>query len=259
MRCGPDILSRFILAAAHRAKVFGRARQAFAIIEFALVLPILVTMMLGSVDAARLIIAAQKTTQVASTIAEMLSQNNPGQTPSPSPGPQGQTKIYPVTYLDLDFAISSTMVIFPQVLQDAASKGISWQSDISISIAGICFGSSSGSCSTSCTAATCTYANVAWNSGPNKRPCGTAQLSAPDTAAPSPTALPTDIFATSPVSVIAVDVVYNYTPVFGLGIFGTIPLRRTSYLAPRNAPAGSWLSYNVITGDDSIGAACTGF
>jgi len=64
-------------------KQFWSARQAIAATEFALVLPILVILMLGSVEAARLIISAQRVTQVATTIVEMLSQTqaqNPNET-----------------------------------------------------------------------------------------------------------------------------------------------------------------------------------
>jgi Flp pilus assembly protein TadG len=92
-----------------RAKEFWRARQAIAATEFALVLPLLVILMLGSVEAARLIVSARKVTLVATTAVEMLTQNGTGK----------------VNYVDLHFATDSTMVIFPQILQDAAQKGIS--------------------------------------------------------------------------------------------------------------------------------------
>ena len=105
-----------------RAKEFWRARQAIAATEFALVLPLLIMLMLGSVEVARVIIAARNVTAVATTASEMLSQGT-----------------RPVQYGDLHFASESTMVIFPQILQDAAQKGISWKNDIAISIAGVCF------------------------------------------------------------------------------------------------------------------------
>ena len=58
-----------------RAKEFFHAQKAIATVEFALVLPVLVVVMLGSVEVARLIICARRVTQVAKTIAEMLAQN----------------------------------------------------------------------------------------------------------------------------------------------------------------------------------------
>ena len=71
-----------------RAKEFCRARQAIAATEFALLLPLLVILMLGSVEAARAIIAARSVTLVATTAVEMLTQN-------------GTKK---VNYVDLHFA-----------------------------------------------------------------------------------------------------------------------------------------------------------
>jgi uncharacterized membrane protein len=84
------------------------ARRAISAVEFSLVLPLLVTLMLGSVETARLITFSRRVTQVSTTIVEMLAQNqanNPNETVNmPSS----------VTYIDLHFAIDSTMVIFPE-------------------------------------------------------------------------------------------------------------------------------------------------
>jgi Flp pilus assembly protein TadG len=237
-----------------RAKEFWRARQAIAATEFALVLPLLVMLMLGSVEVARVIIAARNVTAVATTAVEMLSQ--------------GTTR---PDYSDLHFASESTMVVFPQILQDAKQKGISWKNDISISMAGVCFSpAGSTNCSTlpACTS-NCT-ANVVWNSGPNKRACGTPLTSASDTAAPSNTTLPADVFpggAAPGGLLIVVDTVFNYTPMFGSvftglfgsPLFGTIPIARSAYLAPRYLQSVTGFRYNVVSGDDGIGAECPNY
>jgi TadE-like protein len=228
-----------------RAKEFWRARQAIAATEFALVLPLLVVLMLGSVEVARVIIAARNVTLVATTAVEMLSQNGTGK----------------VNYADLHFATDSTMVIFPQILQDAAQKGISWKNDISVSITGVLFTPNPPTCTSSCSY----NANVVWNSGPNKRTCGGLLTSAPDTAAPSKTTLPADVFG--PGSLIVVDIVYNYTPMFGSAftalfgspLFGTIPIARSAYLAPRYVQLPKYIKYAVVSGDDGIGAECPAY
>ncbi|MDQ6869368.1 MAG: pilus assembly protein [Pseudomonadota bacterium] len=233
-----------------RAKEFCRARQAIAAVEFALLLPLLIMLMLGSVEVARLIISARNVTAVATTAVEMLSQN-------------GTKK---VNYVDLHFATDSTMVIFPQILQDAAQKGISWKNDISVSIAGVLFSGNPPGCTSSCTSYT---ANVVWNSGPNKRTCGVPLTSAPDTAAPSTTTLPADVFPVAPssgASLLVVDIVYNYTPIFastftalfGHPLFGTIPIARSAYLAPRYIQfPPNYIKYDgTVSGDDGIGKEC---
>jgi Flp pilus assembly protein TadG len=235
-----------------RAKEFWPARHAIAATEFALLLPVLIILMLGSVETARAIIAARSVTAVATTAVEMLSQN-------------GTRK---VNYIALHFATDSTMVIFPQMLQDAARKGVSWKNDISVSIAGVCFSpAGSTNCALACTS-NCT-ANVVWNSGPNKRACGTPLTSAPDTAAPSKTTLPADVFpaagGASGGSLLVVDIVYNYTPIFGstftalfgAPLFGTLPIARSAYLAPRYVQFPKYIQYdNTVSGDDGIGAEC---
>jgi hypothetical protein len=232
-----------------RGKEFCGARQAIAAVEFALLLPLLIILMLGSVEVARLIISARNVTAVATTAVEMLSQN-------------GTKK---VNYIDLHFATDSTMVIFPQILQDAAQKGISWKTDISVSIAGVLFTGLPANCITNCTSFN---ANVVWNSGPNKRTCGVLLTSSPDTATPSKTTLPADVFPVAPTpgaSLLVVDIVYNYTPIFastftalfGHPLFGTIPIVRSAYLAPRYIQFPKYIQYdNTVSGDDGVGAEC---
>ncbi len=216
------------------SKQFWSARQAIAAVEFALVLPLLVILMLGSVEAARLITFARRVTLVATTAIEMLTQNGTGT----------------VNYVDLHFAVDSTMVIFPQILQDAAQKHVSWGNDIGVSIASVTFTPNPSTCTSNCSY----VANVVWNSGPNKRTCGVPLISAPDTASPSKTTLPADVFG--PGSLIVVDIVFSYTPIFGFGLFGTVPIARSAYLSPRYVPL---IKYAVVSGDDGIGAECPGY
>lgn len=78
--------------------------------------------------------------------------------------------------------------------------------------------------------------------------------SVPDTAVPSKTALPADVFG--PGSIVVVDIVFSYTPIFGFGLFGTVPIARSAYLSPRYVPL---IKYVVVSGDDGIGAECPGY
>jgi Flp pilus assembly protein TadG len=223
--------------------VFARSRRGVAAVEFALVLPFMVLLMLGSVEVARLITFSRKIELVANTAVEMLSQND---TSAPGNSNEGV-----VNYQDLHFTQGAALVIFPQLLKDAANKGVLWTSDISISMASVTFTPTPSTCTTSCTYT----ANVVWNSGPNPRPCGTNLAAVADTSTPTPTTLPTDLYG--PGTVLVVDIVYTYTPLFIENLFGSIKLSRSAFMAPRYKQQG--IIYQVISGDDKIGAECPGF
>ncbi len=222
-------------ADAFRALVgLARSRTGIAAVEFAMILPLMIALMLGSVEIARYIVFSRKVELVANTAVEMLTQNGTGT----------------VNYTDLHFAQDSTMVIFPQILQDAANKGVTWSNDISISMASVQFSPQPATCTNSCTY----VAKVVWNSGPNPRPCGTNLAAVADTSTPTPTTLPTDLYG--PGSVLVVDITFTYTPLFTQKLFGTIKLSRSAFVAPRYVPL---VKYQVTSGDDGIGKECPGF
>ncbi len=156
------------------------------------------------------------------------------------------------------------MVIFPQVLSDAAQMGISWSNDIKISMASIRFVATNQSCTTSCTY----QAAVVWYAGPNPRPCGINQVkaAADDVSTPSTTTLPKDVFpssSTAPTalyagsSILVVDVDYTYTPLLTSKFFGSIRMQRSAYVAPRYVQLVLYDS--TQTGDDKIGQMCQTF
>jgi Flp pilus assembly protein TadG len=205
---------------------FVRSRRGVAAVEFALVLPFMIILMLGSIEVARLITFTRKIELVANTAVEMLTQ-------TPLPGV--------VFDQDLQFTQGSTVVIFPQILQDAANKGVAWTSDIAISMASIQFTATPSTCTTACSY----VANVVWHSGPNPRPCKTNLAAVADTATPTPTTLPTDLYG--PGSIIAVDIVYTYTPLFIQKLFGSIKISRSAFLAPRYVPLVSYSAGTVGT------------
>jgi Flp pilus assembly protein TadG len=241
---------------------FRHSTKAIAAVEFAIVLPVMLVVALGSVETARLMTFSQRINLVANTAVQMLSQT-PQCTTSPSPcvpsNLTGTTVGY-VAYTDLHTAQDSAMVIFPQVLQDASQKGISWSSDIQISMSSVRFVATNPSCTTSCTY----QAHVVWYSGPNPRPCGTNLTSAADNATPSATTLPQGLFPTSSTaptalyagsSLLVVDVAYTYTPLFTSKLFGAISMHRSAYMAPRYIQL---VLYNSSqSGNDGIGNMCS--
>ncbi len=92
--------------------------------------------------------------------------------------------------MDLHTAQDSAMVIFPQVLQDAVQKGISWSNDIKISMASVRFVPTVLTCTTSCIY----QAHVVWDAGPNPRPCNSTLTAVPYNSTPSIGTLPQDLF-----------------------------------------------------------------
>jgi hypothetical protein len=210
---------------------FGRSRGGTAAMEFAAIAPVMVLLALAGADTARYVSATEGISKAANTIGQMLTANSTGT----------------VNYVDLQFYHDSTMVIFPDVLADAARRSIPWSQDISITMSSIQFTTTQTNCGSSCVYT----AKVVWTGGGNPRPCGVALAAVPDGTAPSPTTLPTDAFG--PGSVIAVDIAYTFRPWFSSFILSSIPISRSIYLAPRYIPL---ITYQVISGDNHIAASC---
>jgi hypothetical protein len=213
---------------------FGAANSGVAVIEFVFVAPVILLLALGGVDTARYVIATDKVSKVASTIGQMISENSTGT----------------VNYVDLQFYHDSTMVIFPDVLSDAAQRSnpIPWSQDISITMSSVNFTTAQTNCGS-----TCTYTpKVIWSGGGAPRPCTPVLTAAAlDASVPSPTTLPPDVFG--PGSIIVVDIQYNFHPFFGLYIPISIGIARSIYLAPRYV---SLINYQVISGDNGIAKSC---
>jgi hypothetical protein len=219
---------------------FRRNRSGMAATEMAFIAPIMILLALGGVDTTRYVIATEQIDKVASTIGQMLTETQPTI-------PGGRTAA--VTYVDLQFFHDSAMVIFPDVLSDAANQGISWTKDIEISMSSIQFTASPSTCTTNCTYT----AQAVWAGGDNPRPCNSTFAKVVDASVPSPTTLPQDVFG--PGSIVVVDVQYTYHPWFA-SYFGVAPtIARSVYFAPRYVPV---IKYQTISGDNGIAAMCPG-
>jgi len=211
-----------------------------AAVEFALVAPLLLALLLGAVELDNQITAGRRLAQASYSVAQVISE---------APNPPGT-----INYMDLQMANDSAMVVFPLVLSDSAARGVSWGSDISITISNIVMAKVVTTCSTSCAYT----AHVAWSWGASKRPC-LINLSAAtsDTATPTATTLPPDVFA--PGSVIVADITYTYRSVFETGLFGTFVMHRSTYLQPRNVTPSSYIQYSTVSGDPGATTLCPGY
>jgi Flp pilus assembly protein TadG len=202
-----------------------------AALEMAFVAPVIILLALAGVDTTRYVIATEQISKVANTIGQMLTENATGN----------------VNYVDLQFYHDSAMVIYPDVLTDAAARNTAWSNDISISMASIQFTATTKNCGT-----TCTYKpKVIWTGGSNPRTCGAVFTSVPDASVPSATTLPQDIYG--PGSVVVVDIQYNYHPWFASYLGASLGIARSVYLAPRYV---SLISYQTVAGDNGFAVSC---
>jgi hypothetical protein len=225
-----------------RAKLaeFRRDYSGMAATEMAFVAPIMIVLALAGVDTTRYVIATEQVDKVANTIGQMLSETQPTSL---------LTTTGAVTYVDLQFFHDSAMVIFPDVLSDAATQGVPWSKDIEISMSSIQFTPSPANCTTNCAYT----AQAVWTGGDNPRPCNFSFTQIADASVPTLDALPQDVFG--PGSIIVVDVEYTYHPWFA-SYFGVAPtIARSIYLAPRYV---SLINYQTISGDNGIAAMCPG-
>ena len=153
------------------------------------------------------------------------------------------------------------MLTFPEVLADSAAKGIAWSSDITISMAGIQFTPLVPGCTHACVY----VANVVWTGAGSTRTCGSLILPAADTAQPTPTTLPVDLFTpvangqggySPPPFAGVVDVSYRYTARVLPSLVNPFVIKRSVFISPRYT---SQIKYSVISGDDAFGKECPGF
>ena len=218
-----------------RAQSFAKGRDGLAAIEFAYVMPFLALALMGSAEVARYVNAVRGLTNVANSMAEMLSQGGSGQ----------------VDYLLLTAAADSTMVLFPQVLSDSYSKGINWRSDITIKVSSYKFVLTVPSCTSNCAYT----ANLAFAFGDSQRLCTVHPTPVADDAVIANNTLPTDVFA--PGSIIAVEIAYDYAPFYGIGVIPATTVRRAAYFHPRQV---ALITYdNTTSGDPLTTTKCPGY
>ena len=210
---------------------FGRDERGVSALEFALCAPIFIVLLLMGVDTTRFVFATRQVEDIAATIGQMISVEQDGV----------------VNYVDLQFYHDSAMVIFPQVLTDAAQQSKTWDNDIGISMASVKFTPTSASCTSGCTYTS----KVLWTGGTAPRSCTATLTSSKDTASPSPTTLPASAWGAG--SIIVVDVTFSFRPTIAPRFMTTIPISRSYYVAPRFVTA---ITYGTTTGDNGIAHSC---
>lgn len=218
-------------AVSSRLATFAHETAAVSAIEFALWTPFLLILLLGGVDITRYEIATGRLSDAANTIGQMLAVNTSGS----------------VNYVDLQFYHDASLVAFPQVLADAAARGITWSQNIAITMSSVAFVAQPQNCT-----GNCTYKpKLVWTSGDNKRSCATTMTSASDTSAPGSGTLPADAFG--PNTIFVVDIAYNFRPLFASAILGNRTILRSYFVSPRYVPA---VAFQAVSGDPGTTTVC---
>jgi Flp pilus assembly protein TadG len=215
-----SIGSEKALVAAFR--FFTQSTSAVTAIEFALVSPILMILLLGGADLVRYINMARQLTYLANSIATMIAERTTA-----------------LGSNDATFAFNSALVTFPQVLSDPARHSVAWNTYLSMTLSSIAFTPTVNGCTSGCTYT----AAVKWSVGTvSTRSCSVAPLKTPDSTRPSLTTLPQDIYTSG--TVIVADVSYPFVPMVGNSFLPSVTLRRSVYLQPRYLPSISNSSGN---------------
>jgi Flp pilus assembly protein TadG len=204
----------FRLPKAPALRCFVRDICGVAAVEFAILLPLMLTFYLGGAEIGQGLIANSKVTSVAEAISNLMAQQTSGTAATDS----RLTNIFATA--------TAIMSPYPTAPLKMTLSSVAFIIDSSKS--------------------TGFDAKTAWtitNNGGTPRPC---QILTPTAngASPTPTTLPTGIYpvagSTATTTVIIGDVTYTYTPAFGTTLLAwsssapSITFRQTTYMRPRN-------------------------
>ena len=212
-------------------KAFIKSCRGIAAVEFAYIAPFLLVCIWGCFETSKYITATRRISYLASSIAGEISQNVNGT----------------VSDNDLNFFYQSSLMIFPNEINDSARTGLQWYQSMQIAMTGIKFTATPTNCTTSCTYTP----TVVWVGGNIQRSCTAPITQVSDTSTPSLTTLPLDVYG--PNFLVVVDVVYNYTPYLSTMFFKQKTISKSFYINPR------YVSLIKYTAPSGYGQACPGF
>lgn len=234
--------ARLIRSGCRLAPVLLRDRSGSPGIEFALIAPVMFTMLAGSYDITQIFIAMRQVTSTAQGIVQIATELSvqPDQSIS-------------LTINQARQAQSAIYAMIPRLKSGADTSPFSVTLSVVV-LAAVPPGCVAGS--------GCTYiANTAWSTAlPQglqvRRSCGVVTQVAPDEQA-NMASLPISGMTTI-TSVVVADVSYGYQPLFSGFVTGPVTLQRTAFLPPRAGKPADYVRYdkdNVGTNPDK----CLGF
>jgi Flp pilus assembly pilin Flp len=201
-------------ATRRRASAFARDASGVSAIEFALIAPILLLLMMASVEFQRYLRTSRQLANAADQIATLVAQRS-----ETLPNWDALSE-------DFDSAYQS----FPEAPL-RADVG-TWRTVLRHRIAQASFSKVSPACTTNCAY----NAKMSWMWGSGAAPTGMARQCgaltlAPDGAEPSGDSIPERLVG--PGSVIIVDLFFDYYPVFGSTLVQPVTMAKTGYAFPR--------------------------
>lgn len=193
-----------------------RSRKGLAGLEFALVAPVLVTVLLSVADLSRAILMGRRL-QVAADAVATIASTEAVQTSS----------LNILSAYQAYAATTAPFALFPTWIASQYSV----LNSFAITLTEVNFSASPKGCTTACSYT----ANVAWSVAnpqgqPVLRSCGTLS-SVPNGTAPSLATIPAGDFGAT--SVFIADVSQVFTPLFTAVFLGKITMQRTAYVSPR--------------------------
>ena len=226
-----------------------RDDRGVAAVEFALLLPLMITLYLGSTEVTQGVLASRKMAIVSRTLSDITAQQ-----PTATTSPCTAAGLCDSTMTSI---FSAASVIMSPFSVAAMTDGTSM---LTMTISGVSFVANA-------TPGTYVYngyeAQVKWSkiaASPNAgtaRSCQTKPLPVASTVAPALTNLPNGLYGSG--SLIVADVTYKYLPTFGQSFLSWsssatyISMSNTTYMRPRN-----WTTYILYPGQSGVGTGCTG-
>ena len=214
-----------------------RSRSGTSIIEFALVLPLLVIILLGQAELGRYMRYRRHVLAYAKDWAQIYSMQQS---------------------VDVSYITGMANVLgelWPELAQDALNQGLNYWALLGINATSIAMTPTVAGCTSGCSY----KANVVWDiiaggqGAQLARTCGQNFTSNPGPI--TKTNLPPQMYV--PTSYVVVDMIFTYVPMFGQSFLPTIPITVHAVSTPRYAspylsyPTGDWTSWT--------GGQCPGF
>jgi hypothetical protein len=201
---------RFSFPLSARLRAFGDCSRAVAAIEMALVMPFLILMFLGSIEASRYFMISKRVSNAAANMAQLLAT---------STGDRHESGL---------IFIAQSRLLIPTLAEDS-QIGPSYETLHPASLASIEFRPTSAGCSDNCTYEAFVTDSFSYDKSIG-RACGKQQQIS-DESTPSFTGVPASLYG--PGSVVVADFVYTFTPLFGARFVKNFVIHRAAFLAPR--------------------------